>query len=114
MRRALFRRAYVLMLGFLVALGMGLAAVQASNMAVAMTVSGQHMSASSMGHCGSCKDSSSATKAIACVAPVNAMVPQFATLLIQRSAERPLSQSPVLSGWMASPNPHPPKHIALI
>ena len=118
MRRAPFRQVYVLMLGLLLALGMSLSVVQASNMAAGMTMSGKQMSASGMGDCSSCKDIPGGGKIMVCdatcAAPVNATLPQFAALLIQLPAERPLSQSPILSGWTASPNPHPPKHIALI
>jgi hypothetical protein len=118
MRRAPFRQVYVLMLGLLVALSMGLSVVQASNMAAGMSMSGQQMSASGMGDGSSCKDGPGGGKVMVCdatcVAPVNATVPQFASLLIERPVDRPLSQFPILSGWTASPNPHPPKHIAFI
>jgi hypothetical protein len=118
MRRAPFRQVYVLMLGLLVVLGMSFFVVQASNMAAGMTMAGQHMSGTGMGDCGSCKDGPGGAKIMvcdaACAAPVNATVPQFTALQIQRAVEQPLSQSPILSGWTASPNPHPPKHIALI
>jgi hypothetical protein len=118
MRRAPFRQVYVLMLGLLVALGMSLSVVQASHMAAGMTMSGQQMSASGMGACGSCKDGPGGAKVMicdaGCVATVNATVPQFAALLIKRPLDHLLSQSPVLSGWTTSPNPHPPKHIALV
>jgi hypothetical protein len=106
------------MLGLLMALGMSLSVVQASNMAAGMTVAGQQMSGSGMGDCGLCKDGPSGAKITvcdaACTAPVNATVPQFVALLIKLPVGHPLSQSPVLSGWTASPNPHPPKHVALI
>jgi hypothetical protein len=109
---------YVLMLGLLVAFGMSLSVVQASNMAMGMTMSAPQMSASGMDDCGSCKDGPGGVKSMVCnatcAAPVNATVPQFAVLLIKLPVNRPLSRPPILSGWMASPNPHPPKHIALI
>ena len=118
MTRAPFRQVFVLMLGLLMALGMSLSVVQASNMAVGMTMAGQQMSGSGMGDCGLCKDGPSGAKIMvcdaACAAPVNATVPQFAALLINLPVDHPLSQSPILSGWTASPNPHPPKHITLI
>jgi hypothetical protein len=116
MRRTPFRQVYVLMLGLFVALGMSLSVVQASGMAAGM--SGQQMSATGMGDCSSCKDGPMGAKIMtcdaSCAAAVNATLPQFAALLIQRPVDRPLSQSPMLSGWTASPNPHPPKRIALI
>jgi hypothetical protein len=118
MTRAPFRQVYVLMLGLLVTLGMSLSVVQASNMATGMTMAGQQMPANGMDHCGPCKDGPGGAKIMvcdaACAAPVNATVPQFAALLIKLPVNHPLSQSPVLSGWTASPNPHPPKHVTLI
>lgn len=118
MRRAPFRQVYVLMLGLLVALGMSLSVVQASNMAAGMTMAGQQMSGSGMGDCSSCKDGPSGAKIMvcdaACAAPLNATAPQFAALPIKLPVDHPRSQSPILSGWTTSPNPHPPKHIALI
>jgi hypothetical protein len=117
MRRAPFRQVYVLMLGLLVALGMSLSAVHASNMAVDMTMSGHEMSAGDMGDCSSCKHGPSGTQMMACdaacVMAMNAMVPPFVILLIELPVDRPVSQAPALSGWTASPNPHPPKRITL-
>jgi hypothetical protein len=106
------------MLGLLVAFGMSLSVVQAGAMAAGMAMSAQHMAASGMSDCGSCKDSPGGAKAMvcdaACAAAVIATVPQFAVLMIHVSVDRPLFQSPMLSDWTASPNPHPPKHFALI
>lgn len=118
MTRAPFRQVYVLMLGLLMALGMSLSVVQASNMTADMTMAGQQMSGSGMGDCGLCKDGPSRAKIMvcdaACTAPVNATAPQFAALRIKLPVDHALSQSPDLSGWTASPNPRPPKHVALI
>lgn len=118
MRRAPFRQIYVLMLGLLVALGMSFSIVQASNMAAGMTMAGQQVSGSGMGACGACKDGPTGAKVMvcdaACAAPANATVPQLTTLLVQKAVDPALSQSPILSGWTSSPNPHPPKRIALI
>jgi len=114
MKRGSFRQLFVLMLGLLVAMGMSLSVVQASN----MTMSGDKMSASDMGHCSSCKDNPDGAKTMACgatcVAPMNATVRQFDAVLVELPVDRPVSQSPMLSGWIASPNPHPPKLIAPI
>jgi hypothetical protein len=97
---------------------MSFSVVQASNMAAGMTMAGQQMSGSGMSDCGSCKDGPGGAKIMvcdaACAAPANATLPQFAALLIQRAVDQPLSQSPIPSGWTASPNPHPPKHMTLI
>jgi hypothetical protein len=116
MRRWQFRQAYVLMLGLLVALGMSLSAVQASNMAADMAMSGHQMSASGSGSCNGCNDGAGGAKIMVCdatcVAPATATVPQSPALLIERPVDRPLSPGPALSGWTASPNPHPPKLIA--
>jgi hypothetical protein len=118
MRRTPFRQVYVLMLGLFVALGMSLSVVQASGMAAGMSMSGPQMSATGMGDCSSCKGGPMGAKVMicdaSCVAAVNATLPQFAALLIQRAVDRPQSHSPMLSGWTGSPNPHPPQHIALI
>jgi len=116
MRRWQFRQAYVLMLGLLVALGMSLSAVQASNMAAGMVMSSHQMAANGTGNCNGCNDGPGAAKIMmcdaACVAPATATVPQSPALLIEGPVNHPLSQSPTLSGWTASPNPHPPKFIA--
>lgn len=118
MKRGSFRQLFVLMLGLLVAMGMSLSVVQASNMAAGMTMSGETMSVSGMDHCSSCKDDPDGAKMMTCgatcVPPMNATVPQFDALLVELPVDRPVSQSPMLSGWTASPNPHPPKLTALI
>ncbi|HEY3145067.1 MAG TPA: hypothetical protein VGJ75_01895 [Dongiaceae bacterium] len=113
-----FRRVYMLMLGLLLALGMSLSVVQAGAMAAGMAMSAQQMSANGMGDCSSCKDSPGGAKSMvcdaACTAAVIATMPQLAVLMIRLPAEHPLFQSSMLSGWTASPNPHPPKRVALI
>jgi hypothetical protein len=117
MTRWTFRQICVLMLGLFVALGMSLSAVQASNMAAGMMImSGHQMSANGTADCAACKDVPGSAKLMqcdaTCVAPAVATVPQSPALLIERRVDRPVSQSPTLSGWTASPNPHPPKFIA--
>jgi hypothetical protein len=117
MRRALLRQICVLMLGFLVALGTSLSVVQASDMAVNMAMSGHHMSVSGMGDCTSCKHGPDGARMmacdVACVMAMNATMPQFVVLVIQLAEDRSVSQPLAPSGWTASPNPHPPKHIDL-
>lgn len=107
----------MLVLGLLVALGMNLSAVQASNMAAKMAISGEEMASGASG-CSSCHGDMGGTKTMVCdavcVAPVAATVPQTSALPIGRSVDRPSMRAPVLSGWAASPNPHPPKFIAHI
>lgn len=116
MRRWQFRQACVLVLGLLVALGMSLSVVQASNMAADMAMSGHQMSATGTGNCNGCNDGPGGAKLMVCdatcVAPAAATVPQSPAPLIERPLDRPLSQGPALSGWTTSPNPHPPKFIA--
>lgn len=116
MRHWTFRQVYVLVLGLLVALGMSLSAVQASNMAAGMAMPGHQMAAAGAGHCDGCNDNAGGTKMMVCdatcVAPAMATVPQSLALLIERPVDRPFSQGSTLSGWTASPNPHPPKFIA--
>lgn len=111
-----FRQVYVLMFGLFVALGMSLSAVQASNMAAGMTMSGPQMAANDTADCNACKDVPGGAKLMqcdaTCVAPAIATVPQSPALLIERAADSPVSQGPTLSSWTASPNPHPPKFIA--
>lgn len=105
------------MLGLLLALGMSLSVLQPSAMAAGMAMSMQHMAGSGMGDCGSCKDNPEGAKSMVCdaaCAAVIATVPQFAVLVIRLSMDRPLFQSPMPSGWTASPNPHPPQHVSLI
>ncbi len=118
MRRERFRLVYVLVLGLLAVLGLGVSSVQASKMAAGMSMSGQHMSASGGSDCGLCKETPSGAEIMVCdatcTAPVSAAVPQLFVLLIQRPVDRPLSESPIPSGWITSPNPHPPKRIVLI
>ena len=116
MRRWQFRQAYMLMLGLLVALGMGLSAVRASNMATGMAMSGHQMAANGTGNCSGCNEIPGGTKMMVCdatcVAPATATMPQSPYLLIERPVDRPVSQGLTLSGWTASPNPHPPKFVA--
>ena len=115
MRRWQFRQAYTLMFGLLVALGMSLSAVQASNMAADMVMPGHQMSADGTGNCNGCNDGPGGTMMVCdatCVAPATATLPQSLALLIERPADRPVSQGPTPSSWTASPNPHPPKSIA--
>lgn len=105
------------MLGLLVTLGIGLSAVQASNMAAKMAISGEEM-ASGDSDCGSCSGDMGGAKTMACeavcIAPVTATVPDTSALRIDRPVDRPLMSAPALSSWAASPNPHPPKSIARI
>ena len=108
----------MLMLGLLLALGISLSVVQAGAMAAGMATSAHQMSANGMSDCDSCKDSPGGAKSMvcdaACTVVVIVTVPQLAVLVIRLSAEHPLFQSPMLSGWTVSPNPHPPKHVALV
>ena len=114
MKRGSFRQILTLMLGLLVAMGMSLSAVQANN----MTMSGEKMSASEMGHCSSCKDNPDGAKMMTCgatcVAPLNATVPESDVLLVDIPVDRPVVQPHVPAGWTTSPNLHPPKFITLI
>jgi hypothetical protein len=118
MRRWTFRRVCLLMLGLFVAFGVSLSTVQAGNMSVGMPMPGHQMSAGGTADCSACKDIPGGTKMMqcdaACVAPATATLPQSPTLQFERPMDRPLSQSSILSGWTTSPNPHPPKLIALI
>lgn len=112
------RRVSTLLLGLFVALGMSLSAVQAGSMAVGMPMADHQMSAGGTTDCNACKDIPGSAKMTqcdpTCVAPATATLPQSLTLLFERPLDRPLSQGSILSGWTASPNPHPPKAIALI
>lgn len=113
-----FRRVCRLMLGLLLSLGMSLSVLQPSGMAAGMAMSMQHMAGSGMGDCGSCKDNPGSAKSMvcdaACAAAVVVSVPYWAVAVVRLPADHLLFQSPMLSGWTASPIPHPPKHVALI
>jgi hypothetical protein len=108
----------MLMLGLFVVLGMSLSAVQAGSMAIGMPMPGHQMSGDSTADCSACKDVPGSAKIMqcdaTCAAPATATLPQSPTLLFERPVDRPVSQGSTLSGWTASPNPHPPKPIALI
>lgn len=114
MRRSSFRRLSVLVLGLLVALGMGLSAVQASDMAMKMAISG-HMASSGTGTCDQCGDQPGSSKTMVCeatcVAPAAATLPQVLTVTFDRVADYPSWRPAKMSGLTASPDPSPPKFI---
>ena len=106
----------MLVLGLLVALGMGLSAVQAGNMVMKMAISGPMVS-SGTGNCGQCGDQPGAAKTMVCeatcVAPVAATLPQVPAVTFDRVADYPSWGPAKMSGLTASPDPSPPKFIDL-
>lgn len=107
----------MLLLGLLVALGMGMSAVQASNMAMKMAMP-DHMAMSGTDTCGQCGDEPGGAKKMVCeatcVAPAAATLPQFLAVTLDPASDYPVSRSARLSGLTASPDPSPPKSIDLI
>lgn len=101
-------------LGLLVALGMGLSAVQAGNMAMKMATS-EHMVSSGTDYCGQCGDQPGGAKTMVCeatcVAPAAATLPQSLAVTFDRAVDYPTWQPAGLSGLTASPDPSPPKLI---
>jgi hypothetical protein len=116
MTRVSFRRLSVLVLGLLVALGMGLSVVQAGTMATKMATAG-HMASSSSDGCGQCGDQPGGTNKIVCeatcVAPAAATLPQFLAVTFDRATVFPWWRSARLAGLTASPDPSPPRPIDL-
>jgi hypothetical protein len=106
----------MLALGLLAALGMGLSAVQASDMAIKMATSEQMVS-SGTHSCGQCGDQPGGVKTMACeancVAPAAAMLPQSLAVTFDHAADYPSWRSAGLSGLTVSPDPSPPKFIDL-
>jgi hypothetical protein len=106
----------MLVLGLVVALGMGLSAVQAGDMAVKMATSG-HMASSGTDNCGQCGDQLGGGKTMVCeatcVAPAAATLPQSLTVTFDRGADYPSWRSARLPGLTASPDPSPPRSIDL-
>lgn len=107
----------MLVLGLLVALGMGLSAVQAGQMAMKMAAAAP-MATSGASTCDQCGDQPAGTKKIVCeatcVAPAAATLPQFTAVAFDGVTEYQASPSAKLSGLTASPDPSPPRSIAIL
>lgn len=108
------RQIFISFLAVLVTAGMGLSAVQATDMAVKMAMTSD-MGASGHGDCGSCGDNSDADgKAMvcppACVAPAIAVLPQASPVTIMPIVTALLlPRDALLSGSASAPDPYPPR-----
>jgi hypothetical protein len=107
----------MLVLGLLVGLGMGLSAVQASQMALKMAVF-HAMATSGTATCDQCGDQPAGTKKMVCeatcVAPAAATLPQVTAGTFKVVTEYPAAQSARLSGLTASPDPSPPRSTHIL
>jgi hypothetical protein len=99
-------------LAVFVTLGIGLSAVQASDMAAKMTMASE-MGASVHGGCDGCGGDADKMKSMACASicatPVVAVLPQTPPLML---IETPLSfprHYPLLDGRASRPDPYPPR-----
>lgn len=115
MKRWSLRQFLALFLAVFVTVGMSLSTVQASGMSAKMTMtSGMDVS----GCCGCPAGGSGGMKAMSCasmcVAPVLAVFPQAAPLML---INRPASftvLNPLLRGKAATPDPYPPRPIDIV
>lgn len=108
---------FALVLGFLVAFGMSVSAVHASNMAVKM-VAAADVGASGKGDCDGCNDgggdgANALACPAACMAPVVAVLPPASSVSPCPEAKLPLRPHPLLLGWASSPDPYPPRSTDL-
>ncbi len=113
MKQWSLRQVLALFLAVFVTVGMGLSAVQASDMTVKMTMASD-MGASGGGDCQPCPaggddDGAMAACPSACVAPVFALLPQALTVLAVPALRLKPSGYPPLSGEAAWPDPYPPR-----
>jgi len=112
------RQAFVLALGLLIALGISLSAVQASDMAVKMAAASD-MSAGGSGHCsGGCGDpGGDSGKATACtticVAPVVAVLSPSLSMTFEHTADVQFGPDPAMHDRAFSPDPYPPRSTDL-
>jgi len=115
MKRARLRQIFALMLGFVVALGMSASAIQATDMAVKMTLA-SHIGAMDNPACDGCGDGQgmkATSCGVVCVAPVVAALPQAVTVMRVDARELPIPIQPRLVGWTSSPDPRPPRSTDL-
>lgn len=105
------RRLLALLLGVLVALGMSFSAVQASGMAVKMTIASD-MSGSGQGGCSGCTDDGGAQAGMchpACTVAAVAVLPSGPVVATAQVLRLPPSSNLVSSGRVSSPDPSPPR-----
>jgi hypothetical protein len=111
------RKVFALVLAAFVAAGLGLSAVQASDMAVKMSMSSD-MDMSHEGGCAPCPDEGSDGGKMfcppLCVVPVFALAPQGLSAVAGASPSR-IQPAPCifLHGRQQSPDPYPPRTTGL-
>lgn len=107
------RQIFALVLGALIALGLNLSAVQASDMSMKMAMASA-MAGSGHGDCHGCADKPDAgaktmTCVSTCVAPLLAVLPQGLPSTVHVVSTLSPVPSPFLPGRIASPEPFPPR-----
>lgn len=109
-----FRQGFAFVLGLLVALGMSLSAVQASEMTVKMAAAtdmSTHGNSDCSSGCGD--DGSDGGKAMictaVCVAPVVAVLSPTLSVTFGNAAILQFGPDPLLPDWASSPDPYPPR-----
>lgn len=116
-----FRHVFMLMLGLSVALGMGLSAVQASDMMLKMSMASD-MGASGHDDCNRCSGSSTRDDGAkvmvcppACVASVAAVLPHTGSATVALVVmNRPPPKDVLLFGRASPPDPYPPRSVDLV
>jgi hypothetical protein len=108
------RRGFAFALGLLIALGMSLSAIQASDMTVAMATAAD-MSTHGTGDCGGgCGDpEDNGGKAmicgVVCVAPFVAVLSQTPSMTFGHPADVQFESNSRLRDWASAPDPYPPR-----
>lgn len=117
MNRLSSRQLISLLFGVFLALGMSLSVVQASGMASKMAMT-SGMADSGNGNCADYGGDDGNTNPVACKAMCTAgyspAVLSFGALFANQSATvPPVPHEPPSRGWVASPDPYPPRSIDL-
>jgi hypothetical protein len=116
MKRWPLRQVLALMLGVLLALGMSLSAVQASDMALAMAATGGAGSDDCSSGCGGDdggKDAKAMTCAAVCIPPAVAVLAPTPSVAFDHTANVQSEPDSLLPDWASSPDPYPPRSIDL-
>lgn len=111
------RQLVALVLGAFLALGMGVSALQAGEMAV-KTAAASDTDASGKGVCADCggadEDVDVSPCLPVCTAPAPAVLSSGATVQGAQASSAPIPESRSSTGWIFSPDPYPPKPAILI
>lgn len=110
----LFRQGFAFALGLLVAWGMSLSAVQASQMTVKMATAAAmstHGNGDCSGGCGGDGDNGAEAMicTAACVAPVVAVLSPTQSVTFGHVADVQFGPHPLLTDWASAPDPYPPR-----